>query len=65
MDPPTHVKYYLSGGAITLVFILEGINVVNYFIILSGVPGNIVEPPLKIIFVYKSFLTSKSTFIID
>lgn len=48
IDPPTQAKYSLSGGPTTFTFALGGTKVLNYFISLSGTPGNIVDPPLKI-----------------
>jgi len=65
IDPPIHVKNLLSAGPFTFTAVFEGTRLVNYFSSLSGVPGNIVEPPLKTTFVYMSFLTSRSHFIID
>lgn len=65
IDPPIHGKNCLSGGPITLIFVVEGISVCNYLDALSVVPGNIVEPPDKMTLAYKSFLTSKSHFMID
>ena len=49
----------------TLILVVEGIKVCNSLETRSAVPGNIVDPPDKIILLYKSFLTSKSHFIID
>jgi hypothetical protein len=38
-------EYFLSGGATTLIFIVEGANAVSSLVILSAIPGNIVVPP--------------------
>ena len=65
IDPPIQVKYFLSAGPLTLSLVPVGTRAYNYLLNLSGVPGNIVEPPLSTILEYKSFLTSKSHFIID
>lgn len=48
IEPPIQVKNYLSGGPTTLTLALAGVSRESYFMSLSGVPGNIVEPPLKI-----------------
>ena len=37
--------HFLSGGAIVLIFMVEGARVVISFCILSAMPGYIVEPP--------------------
>ena len=49
MEPPIHVVYFLSAGAITLTLAFEGANAVVYFNRRSGVPGNNVDPPHKTI----------------
>ena len=43
IDPPIHTEYFLSTGAITLVFMVEGTILSNSFFILSAIPGNIKE----------------------
>ena len=43
IDPPIHTEYFLSAGAITLVFMVEGTILSNSFFILSAIPGNIKE----------------------
>ena len=45
MDPPIHTEYFLSGGATTLIFIVDGARAVSSLVILSAMPGNIVVPP--------------------
>ena len=65
IEPPIQVRYCLYGEPITFNLAVDGTKKDNYFKSLSGVPGNIVEPPLRIILEYRSFLTSKSHFIID
>ena len=46
IDPPIHTKNFLSGGARTLTFMVDGAKAVTYLLNLSGIPGNIVVPPL-------------------
>ena len=65
MDPPIHTEYFLSGGAMILIFIVDGARVVISFCILSAIPGNMVEPPDKTVLAYKSFLISTSHFMIE
>lgn len=65
IDPPIHVRYFRYAGPTTLILVPKGTKDVNYLLNLSGVPANMVDPPLKTMFVYRSFLTSKSHFIID
>merc|ERR1711993_31841 len=45
MEPPIQTEYFLSGGATTLIFIVDGTNADNSFVILSPMPANIVVPP--------------------
>ena len=45
MDPPIHTKNFLSAGATTLIFMVEGASWVTYLFNLSGIPGYIVVPP--------------------
>lgn len=65
IDPPIQTKNFLSWGATTLTFIVEGAKDVTYLLNLSGIPGNIVVPPLITMLLYKSFLISTSHFKID
>lgn len=65
IDPPIQAKNFLSAGYVTLSFVPAGTKVPSYFDNLCPVPGNVVEPPLKTMLEYKSFLTSRSHFIID
>ncbi len=46
IDPPIQTKNFLYCGATTLTFIVDGANPVTYLLNLSGIPGNIVVPPL-------------------
>merc|ERR1719156_56477 len=45
MDPPIHTEYFRSGGATTLIFIVEGAKAVSSFVMRSPMPKNIVVPP--------------------
>src|SRR3954468_20732561 len=65
IEPPIQTEYFLSGGAMILIFIVEGARAVNSFCILSAIPGNIVVPPERTTFPYKSFLISTSHFMIE
>ena len=53
IEPPIHVEYSRSGGAIILIFIVGGANAVISFCILSAMPGNIVFPPDSIVLAYR------------
>merc|ERR1712050_12072 len=64
MEPPIHTEYFLSGGAMTLIFIVGGAKALISFCNLSAIPGNIVVPPESTVLAYKSFLISTSHFII-
>lgn len=45
IDPPIHVLYFLSGGAITLTLVFEGANLMTSSRRRSAKPGNEEEPP--------------------
>merc|ERR1711881_436686 len=45
IEPPIHTEYFRSGGATTLIFIVEGAKAVSSFVILSPMPANMVVPP--------------------
>jgi hypothetical protein len=45
MDPPIQTEYFRSGGAMILIFIVEGASDVNSFCKRSTIPGNNEEPP--------------------
>merc|ERR1719384_1975743 len=45
IDPPIHTEYFRSGGATTLIFIVEGARAVSSFVMRSPIPANIVVPP--------------------
>jgi hypothetical protein len=49
IEPPIQTKNFLSAGATTFIFIVEGASAVTYLLSLSGIPGYIVVPPLMTI----------------
>merc|ERR1719420_2465747 len=65
IEPPIQTEYLRSGGATTLIFIVEGARAVNSLVILSPIPWNMVVPPDKTTLAYKSFLMSTSHFMMD
>jgi hypothetical protein len=65
IEPPIQTRNFLSCGATTLTFIVDGARAVTYLLNLSGMPGYIVVPPLITILLYKSFLISTSHFKMD
>merc|ERR1719203_1615412 len=65
MEPPIHTEYFRSGGATTLIFIVDGANAVSSFVMRSPMPGNIVVPPDNTTFAYRSLRISTSHFMID
>jgi hypothetical protein len=60
IDPPIQTKNFLYIGAVIFTFIVDGTMLQSYLLSLSEIPGNIVVPPLKIIFENNSFLISIS-----
>ena len=62
MDPPIQTEYFLSGGAMILIFMELGAKAVISFCILSAIPGYMVVPPDKTVLAYRSFLMSMSHF---
>merc|ERR1712124_109440 len=65
MEPPIHTEYLRSGGATTLIFIVEGANAVSSFVMRSPIPANIVVTPESTTLAYKSLRMSTSHFMID
>merc|ERR1712110_1357258 len=65
IDPPIHTEYLRSGGATTLIFIVEGAKAVNSFVMRSPMPPNIVVPPDRTTFACKSLRISTSHFMMD
>ena len=45
MVQPLHTEYLRTGGATTLIFIFDGAQAVNFFVMLSPIPGSMAEPP--------------------
>merc|ERR1712205_50962 len=45
MEPPIHTEYLRSGGATTLIFIVEGAKAVSSLVMRSPTPANMVVPP--------------------
>merc|ERR1719502_2499987 len=65
IEPPIHTEYLRSGGATTLIFMVEGANAVSSFVMRSPMPANIVVPPDSTTLLYKSLRMSTSHFMID
>ena len=65
IDPPIHTEYFLSGGAMILIFMVEGAKAVISFCILSAIPGYIVVPPESTVLAYRSLRISTSHFMIE
>merc|ERR1712190_567305 len=60
MEPPIHTEYLRSGGAITLILTVDGANQVNSFVMRSPIRGNMVVPPERTTFAYRSLRISTS-----
>merc|ERR1712151_686394 len=45
MEPPIQTEYFRSGGATTLIFIVDGAKAVSSFVMRSPMPKNMVVPP--------------------
>merc|ERR1712005_21574 len=65
MEPPIHTEYLRSGGATTLIFIVEGARAVSSFVMRSPMPVYIVVPPESTTLAYRSLRMSTSHFMID
>ena len=65
MEPPIQTEYFLSGGAIILIFMVDGAKEVISFCMRSAIPGYMVVPPDKTVLAYKSFLMSTSHFMME
>merc|ERR1711869_183357 len=50
MEPPIQTEYFLSGGATTLIFIVDGARAVSSLVMRSPMPWNIVVPPERTTF---------------
>ena len=60
MEPPIQTEYFLSGGAMILIFMVDGAKAVISFCIRSAIPGYIVVPPERTLLAYKSLRISIS-----
>merc|ERR1739849_22466 len=65
MEPPIHTEYLRSGGATTLIFMVDGANAVNSFVMRSPMPANMVVPPDRTTLPYRSLRMSTSHFMMD
>merc|ERR1719446_396903 len=65
MDPPIHTEYLRSGGATTLIFIVEGAKAVNSLVMRSPMPANMVVPPDNTTLLQRSLRMSTSHFMMD
>merc|ERR1712137_438453 len=65
MEPRIHTEYLRSGGATTLIFMVEGANAVSSFVMRSPMPANMVVPPDSTTLAYKSLRMSTSHFMMD
>merc|ERR1712157_19354 len=65
MEPPIQTEYLRSGGATTLIFMVDGASAVSSLVMRSPMPWNIVVPPERTTLAYKSLRMSTSHFIID
>merc|ERR1719392_168027 len=54
MDPPIQTEYFLSGGAMILILMVEGARAVISFCIRSAIPGYMVVPPDMTVLAYRS-----------
>merc|ERR1712046_294416 len=62
MEPPIHTEYLRSGGATTLIFIVDGARAVSSLVIRSPIPANMVVPPERTTLEYRSLRISTSHF---
>merc|ERR1719265_415775 len=65
MEPPIHTEYLRSGGATTLIFMVDGARAVSSFVMRSPTPWNMVVPPERTTFAYRSLRMSTSHFMMD
>merc|ERR1712216_527344 len=65
IDPPIQTEYFRSGGATTLIFMVEGARAVSSLVMRSPMPVNMVVPPESTTLAYKSLRMSKSHFMMD
>merc|ERR1719334_3107845 len=65
MEPPIQTEYFRSGGAMILIFMVDGAKEVISFCILSAIPGYMVVPPERTVFAYRSLRISMSHFMME
>merc|ERR1712182_94491 len=65
MDPPIHTEYLRSGGATTLIFMVDGASAVSSLVMRSPIPANMVVPPDRTTLLYRSLRMSTSHFMMD
>ena len=65
MEPPIQTEYLRSGGAIILIFIVDGAKAVISFCMRSAIPGYMVVPPERTVLAYRSLRMSTSHFMIE
>merc|ERR1719427_1354364 len=65
MEPPIHTEYFLSGGVMILILMVEGARAVISFCILSAIPGYMVVPPDMTVLAYRSLRMSTSHFMME
>merc|ERR1712032_555518 len=65
MEPPIQTEYFLSGGAMILILMMEGARAVISFCMRSAIPGYMVVPPDMTVLAYRSFLMSTSHFMTE
>ena len=54
VDPPIHSGYFYTGGATTLIFIVDGGNTFNSFVMRSTIPWNMFVPLRNTTLAYKT-----------
>merc|ERR1712112_623168 len=65
MEPPIQTEYFLSGGAMILIFMVDGARAVISFCIRSAIPGYMVVPPERTVLAYRSLRMSTSHFMME
>merc|ERR1712018_687095 len=65
MLPPIQTEYLRSGGATTLIFMVDGAKAVSSLVMRSPMPVNMVVPPGSTTLAYRSLRISTSHFIMD
>merc|ERR1719400_2147842 len=53
MEPPIQTEYFLSGGAMILILMVEGARAVISFCLRSAIPGYMVVPPDMTVLAYR------------